>query len=144
SVHNRGPEEAPIQVLPHLWFRNRWAWATPPLLEPRVAMGAEGGPASVLVADDSESTPLRNLPFLYRLGPRRLTVPAGGEPLFTNNETHSERLWGAPSRNPYVKDAFHRYVVDGEAGAVDPGRTGTKACVRYRALVPAGGALVLR
>ena len=27
TVHNRGPEDAPLQVLPHLWFRNTWAWS---------------------------------------------------------------------------------------------------------------------
>ncbi len=26
TVHNRGPENATIHVLPHLWFRNTWAW----------------------------------------------------------------------------------------------------------------------
>jgi len=146
SVHNRGPEDAPLQVLPHLWFRNRWAWARPPLAEPTIAVAAEAGEAIVLVADDSDSTPLRNLPFLYRLGPRRLTAPAGGEALFANNETHCERLWGPDvrSRKPYVKDAFHRYVVDGDTAAVDPGRRGTKSAVRYRAIVPAGGSVVWR
>ena len=100
----------------------------------------------MLLADDSDADPLSNLPFLYRLGPRRLIVPAGGEPLFTNNETHMQRLYGpaAPSRSPYVKDAFHRYVVGGETEAVDPARKGTKACVRYRAVVPSGGSIVYR
>ena len=23
---NRGPEPAPIHVLPHLWYRNDWSW----------------------------------------------------------------------------------------------------------------------
>ncbi|MCP4205988.1 MAG: hypothetical protein GY767_02925, partial [Shimia sp.] len=26
SVINRGPEAAPIHVLPHLWYRNTWSW----------------------------------------------------------------------------------------------------------------------
>jgi hypothetical protein len=26
SVANRGPEAAPLQVLPTLWFRNTWSW----------------------------------------------------------------------------------------------------------------------
>jgi hypothetical protein len=146
TVHNRGPEAAPIQVLPHLWFRNTWAWGTTPLPEPSIVMGSGGAEQDVLVADDSTADPLRNLPFLYRLGPRRLTVPAGGEPLFANNETHCERLWGPQvrSRSAYVKDAFHRYVIGGETGAVDPARRGTKACVRFRAVVPAGGSVTYR
>ena len=146
TIHNRGPEDAPIQLLPHLWFRNTWSWGPNRQPEPIIAPG-EGGPGyDVLVADDSTAQPLPNLPFLYRLGPRRLVVPSGGEALFTNNETHCERIWGpqARSRTPYVKDAFHRYVVGGETGAVDPGRKGTKACVRFRAVVPAGSSVTFR
>ena len=26
EIFNRGPEDAPIHVLPNLWFRNTWAW----------------------------------------------------------------------------------------------------------------------
>ncbi|WRH66338.1 MAG: hypothetical protein RSE13_22525 [Planktothrix sp. GU0601_MAG3] len=27
SISNRGPDEAPLHVLPTLWFRNTWSWA---------------------------------------------------------------------------------------------------------------------
>ena len=39
-----------------------------------------------------------------------------------------------------MKDAFHRFVVDGQADAVNPDRTGTKAAAYYRVTVPAEGA----
>lgn len=35
--------------------------------------------------------------------------------LFTENETNTQRLFGVDNYTPYVKDAFHRYLVDGEA-----------------------------
>ena len=35
TVENRGPDPAPIHLLPHLWFRNTWAWSEPPGPEPR-------------------------------------------------------------------------------------------------------------
>ena len=44
--------------------------------------------------------------------------------LFTENESNTERLWGSPNASPYVKDAFHDYVVHGPADAVNPARTG--------------------
>src|SRR6185295_5355549 len=28
SVINRGPDPAPLQLLPTIWFRNRWTWGT--------------------------------------------------------------------------------------------------------------------
>jgi hypothetical protein len=75
-----------------------------------------------------------------------VVLDADGEPelLFTENETNSERLWGKPNATPYVKDAFHRYVVEGEADAVNPERVGTKAAVHYALEVPAGGESVVR
>ena len=38
-----------------------------------------------------------------------------------------ERLYQAKNRTPFVKDAFHRYLIEGERGAVNPERKGTKA-----------------
>jgi hypothetical protein len=145
TVHNRGPEDAPIQVLPHLWFRNTWAWGPRPGPEPVIDVGRRGAAYATLVADDTPAEPLRNLPFVYRLGRRTLIVPADGELLFTDNETNLERLHvpGARNRKPHVKDAFHRHVVNGEP-AVNPARSGTKASVRHRAVVPAGGSVAFR
>ena len=60
------------------------------------------------------------------------TLEDGAEPLFTNNETNTQALWGRPLKNPYVKDAFHQYVVNGRRDAVNPGKLGTKAAALYR------------
>ena len=121
SVHNRGRQAARLHLLPTLWFRNTWSW------------GDEGGKpvlrekGAAIVASHPE------------LG--EYTLSCGGKPelLFTENETNVERLWGQPNPTPYVKDAFHRYVISGEKGAVNPARTGTKAAARYVLEVQAGG-----
>ena len=59
--------------------------------------------------------------------------------LFTENETNTGRLWGQPNASPYVKDAFHEYVISGRAEAVNPAKVGTKAAAHYVLDVPAGG-----
>jgi hypothetical protein len=145
SVENRGPEEAPLHVIPQLWFRNTWAWGETPGPEPEIRPGPRGSGFESLLADDRNAEPPRNLPFVYRLGPRYLYVEAGGRLLFTDNETNAERVYGkwARSRKPYVKDAFHRQIVQGE-DAANPERSGTKACVDRRVLVPARGSLAIR
>ena len=51
--------------------------------------------------------------------------------LFTENESNASRLWGQPNPSPYVKDAFHEYVISGKREAVNPSRTGTKAAAHY-------------
>ena len=60
------------------------------------------------------------------------------ELLFTENETNAQRLWGQPNPSPYVKDAFHEYVIAGKSEAVNPAKTGTKAAAHYVLDVPAG------
>ena len=89
--------------------------------------------------------PLANLPFEYRLGKRYLYGEAGAQPLFTNNETNAPRVWGwgAESRSPYVKDAFHRHIINGEQ-CVNPEQTGTKACLHLPIGRAAGGSIVIR
>jgi Mannosylglycerate hydrolase MGH1-like glycoside hydrolase domain/Glycosyl hydrolase family 63 C-terminal domain len=143
EAFNRGPDAAPIQIIPHLWFRNTWAWTNPRGPEPSISLGPSGNGHTSLIADDSNAEMLHNLPFEYRLGPRFLYADHGAEPLFTFNETNLERFYGVPNSKPYVKDAFHRRIVHGEE-CVNPERRGTKSCLRYRSVVPAGGSAVFR
>ena len=144
TIENRGPDAAPLHVLPHLWFRNTWAWSAHPTGEPSIVEGPRGPGCRTLLADDAGARPPTNLLFEYRLGKRRLYVEDTAELLFTDNETNGPRVHGpgAQSRKPHVKDAFHRKVVDGEEGVTAD--TGTKACAHLRYEVPARGRVVLR
>jgi hypothetical protein len=78
------------------------------------------------------------------LGSYSLFCEGNPELLFTENESNTERLWGSPSSSPWVKDAFHQYVVSRNIEAVNPAKTGTKAAARYVLEVPAGGSSVVR
>ena len=136
TIHNRGPDDARLHMLPTLWFRNTWSWGRTgerfppkPRLEaasPRrvVAEHATLG-RFVLTADDASDG----------------TAP---ELLFTENESNTETLFGAPSAQPFVKDAFHEYVVRGRRDAVNSRRVGTKAAARYVLAIPARGSVVVR
>ena len=130
TVHNRGPEAARLHLLPTLWFRNTWSWkAGSPKPSLRAADRAIG--AAVLASHPE-------------LGDYTLTCDGEPELLFTENETNAQRLWDQPNASPWVKDAFHRYVVSGNSEAVNPAQTGTKAAARYLLDVPAGGSAVVR
>ncbi|HET9703819.1 MAG TPA: hypothetical protein VFP85_07290, partial [Vicinamibacterales bacterium] len=65
------------------------------------------------------------------LGDYTLACEGNPELLFTENETGR-------------KDAFHRYVVGGDAERLNANREGTKAAARYVLDVPARGAAVVR
>jgi hypothetical protein len=126
SVHNRGPEAARLHLLPTLWFRNTWSWGDD---DPKPVVREAGG---AVVASHPE------------LGDYTLSCDGSPELLFTGNDTNTERLWNSPNAAPYVKDAFHRYVVAGEQGAVNPAKNGTKAAARYIVEVPAGGCEIVQ
>ena len=67
EAFNRGPEAAELRLMPHLWFRNTWAWTDPPG-HPPIIQRQPGSQHLTLVADDSAADPLHNLQFRYTLG----------------------------------------------------------------------------
>lgn len=141
---NRGPEAAPLHIIPHLWFRNLWGWTNPTGPEPIIQVGPSDEGFVSLVADDSKLSSLKNLPFTYRLDSRYLYAEGRPNLLFTNNETHRSRVFpGSIDHTPYAKDAFHRHIINGEV-CINPEQVGTKACIQYVEQVPAGGSVVLR
>ena len=121
SLTNCGHEPAPIQVLPTLWFRNTWSW------------GRDDRRPTVAEVDAPSASRLlrRIVAKCEELGDYVLYCAGADELLFTENETNTERLFGVASPTRYVKDAFHDYVVNGRAEAVNPAATGTKAAARY-------------
>jgi len=131
EAFNRGPDPAPLHILPQLWFRNQWSWGHKPIDQPIVEMGEENKREVCLVADDSPLASPHYLLYDYHLGKRYLYGSPHAVPLFTNNESNNQALWNTPNSTPFVKDAFHRYLVNGEKGAVNPKREGTKGGLHY-------------
>jgi hypothetical protein len=85
TVTNRGPDAAPLHLLPTLWFRNTWSWGENHTERPRIQRVSDYELRAThatlgdfrFVVDPSEDG---WLPFL-----------------FTENETNAERLFGAPN-----------------------------------------------
>ncbi|PYX75228.1 MAG: glucosidase [Acidobacteria bacterium] len=127
TAYNRGSEAAEIHLLPTLWFRNTWSWDEG-ALKPGIQQVKEG---TVLASHD-------------QLGDRTLQCDGNPELLFTENESNASRLWGQSNPSPFVKDAFHNYVIAGDHDAVNPSKLGTKAAALYRLEVQAGGSKVVR
>ena len=135
TVENRGPAAATLHLLPTLWFRNTWSWGRSGegyWTKPRIELGR----GKVVVATHDS------------LGRYRLEAEGGAraplEWLFTDNETNFQRLYNVKNDSPYVKDAFHRYLIEGERAAVNPAGFGTKVAAHHRLEVPAGGATTVR
>ncbi|MGE0491716.1 MAG: glucosidase [Vulcanimicrobiota bacterium] len=125
EVYNRGPEAAEVWVLPTLWFRNTWSWGR---------QGEDYGPEPRLWWDNGVVECDH-----HQLG--RFTLAFESPPdqaLFTHNETNRERLYGASNPQPYVKDAFHRYLVERQQRAVNPAQAGTKMAAVYHLSLESG------
>src|SRR5208282_1329195 len=119
SICNRGPQAAPIHVLPTLWFRNTWNWS-PDAPKPVLKQLSGSNGARVVSASHGD------------LGDRFLYCEGDVPLLFTENETNNERLFGTTSAGPYVKDGINDCVVSGKRGAVNPQQTGTKTSAHYQ------------
>jgi hypothetical protein len=115
---NRGPEAAALHVLPSLWFRNTWSWGRD--LRRPVVRSAAKVPGSVCAE-------LHH----WQYGKRWLLCAGQPELLFTENESNKALLFNGRNRTPYVKDAFHEYVIRGNKSAVNPEHTGTKLAAYY-------------
>jgi hypothetical protein len=126
TAHNRGPDAAPLTLLPQLCCRNTWSW------KQNVRKPALQGRAGGVDITHPEA------------GTFRLDFDAAPTLLFCENETNVRRLFGEHGASGYFKDAFHEYIVQGRHDAVNPGQTGTKAGALYEMNVPAGAAATVR
>lgn len=134
EAHNRGPEAAPLFVIPTLWFRNTWSWGYPdgPMHDV---------PTMPVMTAVSNTTVKAHHP---AAGDYTFYAEDAGQLLFTNNVTDNERIFHTPNPDPFVKDAFHRYVVEGKTAAVNPQQIGTKCGALYQKTLQPGEVWTLR
>ena len=136
TAWNRGPEEAQLDLLPTMWFRNIWSFGGkhghPKLWRIKDYSVGDRPAAAVVAAQES------------RYGTRWLLAEGAPEMLFTENETNFQRVFNFPNATPYVKDSFHDFLVHGARGAVNPAQTGTKCAAHYRARIAPGASVTLR
>jgi Mannosylglycerate hydrolase MGH1-like glycoside hydrolase domain len=125
TAHNRGPVSASLHLLPTLWFRNTWSWGKD--LRRPVVRKATDIPGSLCAE-------LQH----WQYGKRWLLCAGQPEMLFTENETNNARLFNSRNRTPYVKDAFHEYVIRGNKDSVNPAKSGTKMAAYYTMEIGAG------
>jgi Mannosylglycerate hydrolase MGH1-like glycoside hydrolase domain len=131
TAFNRGPAAATLHLLPTFWFRNTWSWEA-----------GDGKARPQLRAEEPERSSLTV--HHDQLGEYVVRFEGNVPLLFTENDTNQTRLFGQPNPQPYVKDAFHEYVINKRADAVNPNRTGTKAAGHYQRLIGAGESAVVR
>lgn len=134
TITNHGPEDAEIHFLPQLWFRNTWKWGNEreePRTKPYIRLDGE----SLLVNHDLLGS--------YRFHAESPDLASTAPWIFTENETNYLKIFKFKDDNLFVKDGFHRYLIDGEEDAISPEASGTKAAAVFRLMVPAGESVVV-
>lgn len=135
TVANRGPAPAPLHVLPTLWYRNSWSWGCR-------HEGCEEKPRLHAITDGHVQCEHPTLGrFFFEVEPGRDGAPPL---LFTENDTNTQKLFGAPNASAYVKDGFHEAIIGGRQEAVNPERTGTKCAAHHALTLGPGEERVLR
>ncbi|MCB8873735.1 MGH1-like glycoside hydrolase domain-containing protein [Acidisoma silvae] len=128
TIANRGPDAAPLHVLPQLWARNIWDWTARPDL-----------PEIRRLADDAVSATHPDMP-----KDMRLDIGQPAQLLFCDNETNRVRIYNEPAAPGPFKDGFHDYVIGGLTDSVRAEGWGTKCAAHHEMTVPAGEERVLR
>jgi hypothetical protein len=114
TIVNRGPDKTQLHLLPQLWYRNTWAWGED-----------DYRPSIAATVDNHLYSEHRDL------GAFTLYCDEQPELLFCDNATNNGRLYNAPSGEQFFKDGINDYLLHGQASAVNPARTGTKAAAHY-------------
>jgi len=129
TVTNRGPEAAGLWLLPTLWFRNVWSW------------DKTAEKPSLFLTDQGRIQCAHP-----ELGPYTLAfdLPPSTPVLFTENDTNAEALFNSPNAIPFVKDAFHRFLIQGQTEAVNPANRGTKAALVHATTLGPGQSATVR
>jgi hypothetical protein len=135
TLANRGPEDAELTVLPTFWYRNSWLWGC-------THEGCEPKPWITRKSDTLLQCDHITLGrFICQTDPANPGEQT--ELVLTDNITNNEKVFNSPNTGKYVKDAFHEYVVNGNAEAVTK-QNGTKAAWVYKLKIPAGQQVQLR
>jgi hypothetical protein len=136
TAFNRNTKPATLHIIPNIWFRNTWSWG-------RTGEGYTTKPVLSALKPEHFALLHPNLePVVFMADPTH----SGPKPvpLFTENESNRKRLFSGENETPFVKDAFHNYIVNKQLDAVNPKLVGTKAGLFYSLDVPAQDSVQLR
>lgn len=135
TAFNRGPEKAPIHLLPQIWARNTWAWGYNdyrPELKYE-SYSAENKTHTVRVEEKH-----LGVRYWYVEGDADLNIG------FTENDTNYKKLYGGQNKTPYVKDSICDAVLTGDKSLLNPERKGTKAAALFHKVVEPGGSFKIK
>ena len=122
---NRGDENATINILPTLWFRNIWYGSKTSVERPIIKEIGSMQNTKVVEANHQF------------LGRRYLYFEGNVPLLFTENETNNQLLFNGMNPTRYVKDGINNYIINKDISTINPAQVGTKTSANYQLAIPA-------
>jgi len=127
EITNRGKKEAPLTVLPTLWFYNRWVY-TPDDPKP-----------SIKLIDKTSVCAKHSM-----LGNYYFYFQAANDRLFTENETNIFKFNGTGDKNAFTKDSINDAIITGAGRArLRNKKEGTKFSPVYETVLKGGETKIL-
>ena len=123
TVWNRGENDAPLTILPTLWFRNYWSWGYKEYSRKPALTGISNNQVEIYH------------PVFDRM---KFYCKDADSLIFTENNSNNKRIFGTENESHFVKDAFHDYIVKGNTEVVNHNKIGTKVAAVYEKTIPAG------
>ncbi|MGH7051075.1 MAG: MGH1-like glycoside hydrolase domain-containing protein [Acetobacteraceae bacterium] len=127
TATNRGPDAAPLHILPQAWFRNIWSWSD------QVGRPTMNEQSRGEVAGSHD-----------RLGDFVLLFEQPDRLLFCDNDTNFSKLFGVAGPPGFTKDGVNDFIVERRPEAVNPEGRGTKVAGLYVRELKAGESTVVR
>lgn len=133
TVLNRANKSADLVMVPNLWYRNLWDFGVVDKVPSISKLGLGDSDYGGVKASH------------YRIGDYYLYFDEPDKYLFTNNKNNSERIFKTKNKDPFVKDLFHKAIVDDKDLSVFDGvESGTKFAPYYKRKVNANDEIVFR
>lgn len=118
TISNRGPRAVPVWIMPTLWFRNLWSFGEMDK-KPVISQVENRQGYHILKTSHPE---IQDYYFYCEKADRLL---------FTENESNTERVFDIPNRHPFVKDAFHKAIIEDDFGFLRNKHEGSKFSPMY-------------
>lgn len=122
TAFNRSKKEAPLDLIPQLWFRNIWSWGDI-VKKPSLKKGGE----RTVIANHT------------RLGTYYLYSESCDQLLFCDNDTNELRFYNLKNKGKYYKDGINEFITKKNKDAINPYNVGTKVGFLHKLLIPAQG-----
>ncbi|MBL0302936.1 MAG: glucosidase [Cytophagaceae bacterium] len=126
SAHNRSNHNAPLTVLPTVWFRNTWDWGYDEYEE-----------KPILKAINDQKIEVKHRLF----DPMWVYFKEADELIFCENETNLEKVFGKDNESEFLKDGINEYIINGKKDAVNKYMSGTKMSAKYSKIIKAGSSV---